>query len=601
VPILRGQVLNHVGGGIGKVEVIVRIPRGTADPDRQTDVVAQAFTDDMGDFVVTAEQRIPGPLVAQLKKAGYAEITRDVEPGREGKVPFLDVEMQGGLKIKGQVREIAEHNAVKHARILVRSAYKELTGESDEEGRFEVTEVLPGPAELIVEADGFGRHREEIRAAEDLEPLSIELKPQRIVHLKIVDEHDEPIAGVTVEVLDQPHDDFRTQVTDASGKADFRGLHFEAETLALRLTHERYAGSAEFDRSIELPSDAVESSHTLTMTPAGIVSGIVRDAVSGEPLGGARVIAGNRITARMPMTWTDFEGRFKLTGVPPGEVPLTVHLAGHAPGLKVVEIKPLEEAQAEIMMPARATAGGVVVDGNGKPIKEAYVWTTRWRGFETLGLQSLTDEEGRFEIANAPADEFELVIMASGYEPCRGNKLCAGQKDAKFTLTAAHGGADKDQAARAGPRAGEAATNIEVITLEGKKLALDKLRGKVVLLDFWATWCGPCVGEVPNLVKVHEAFGTREDFVMLSVSLDQDERALRDFVQKRKMTWNHACGEDGGADKAADTYGVSAIPALFVINREGKIAASGLRGGEIKNQVQKALDAGSDSRRRKDE
>jgi thiol-disulfide isomerase/thioredoxin len=364
--------------------------------------------------------------------------------------------------------------------------------------------------------------------------------------------------------------------------------------LSVRLTHERYAASTEFDRVIELPSDEIESKHILTMSPAGIVMGIVKDAISGEPLGGARVIAGNRIAARMPMTWTDFEGRFKLNGIPAGEVALTVHLAGHAPGLKAVEVKPLEESQVEISMSAAATAGGLVVDDDGKPISEAYVWTTRWRGFETLGLQALTDESGRFEIANAPSDEFELVIMANGYAPLKEIKLAAAQKDAQFTLKPAKADSRQREAA-AGPQVGADAPAIEVTTLDGKKLALDKLRGKVVLLDFWATWCGPCVQEIPNMLSVHKEFGMREDFVMISISLDQDERAVRGFIEARKMTWHQVFGESGGAEKAADTYGVNAIPALFLIDRQGKVAAAGPRGGEVKVEVQKALENQSET------
>ncbi len=582
VVVVRGQVLNHVGSGVEHVAVTVDLARD-GEPVR----LGTAQTDRLGDFEVMAEERVKGKLLVRFERAGFTAVTREVDADVKGRVPFVDVELAGGLTVAGRVMDFARETPIAAAKVIVRSVYKELTDQSDEDGGFEVEEVMPGPGELVVEAEGFGRHRQELNAVEGMDPLKIELKPQRIVHVSIVDAESKPIGGATIEALDQERNDFRSAVTGPDGEAVFRGVHFDAAELKVRLTHERYASSVQFDRLIELPGSEVESRHTLSMTAAGIVSGMVKDAATDTGLRGARIIAGPKISDRMPMAWTDFEGTFKLTGIPPGEAVLTVHLSGHSPGLKVVTVAPLEEVHTEISLPAAATARGAVVDADGKPIPEAYVWTSRWRGHETLGLQTLCDESGKFVIENAPPDEFEIVVMASGYEPLQGAKLSAAQTDATFTL--------KPRMARgpagASPRSGGTAPAIALTTLDGTKLSLDKLNGKVVLLDFWATWCGPCVGEVPNLVKVYEKYGSRDDFVMISVSLDQDERALRDFIKARKMHWHHAFGDDGGANAAADKYGVVGIPALFLIDKQGKIAASELRGGAVGEQVDALLKA----------
>ena len=110
------------------------------------------------------------------------------------------------------------------------------------------------------------------------------------------------------------------------------------------------------------------------------------------------------------------------------------------------------------------------------------------------------------------------------------------------------------------------------------------------MLDFWATWCGPCVAEVPNLLAIHEAYGSREDFVMISVSLDANESDLRRFIEKRRMGWHHVFGDKGGANAAADVYGVAGIPSMFLIDPDGKIVETELRGAAGKARVGKVLE-----------
>ena len=143
--------------------------------------------------------------------------------------------------------------------------------------------------------------------------------------------------------------------------------------------------------------------------------------------------------------------------------------------------------------------------------------------------------------------------------------------------------------ALASVKVGDAAPDFTVTTVDGKRIALADLKGKTVLIDFWATWCSPCVAELPNVKKAHVRFGERADFVMIGMSLDFDRPTLEKFIKKEKMPWHHVYGDTGGAQTAADAFGVSGIPAMFLIDGEGKIIAADLYGERIVSEIEKAF------------
>jgi peroxiredoxin len=125
--------------------------------------------------------------------------------------------------------------------------------------------------------------------------------------------------------------------------------------------------------------------------------------------------------------------------------------------------------------------------------------------------------------------------------------------------------------------------------LDGKALSIANYKGKVVLIDFWAVWCGPCVAELPNVLKAYEAYHGK-GFEIIGISLDRDEKKLKDFLEEKKMTWPQYFDGKGWENKLAAKYGVKSIPATYLLDGEGKIIDKNLRGKALEEAVAKALE-----------
>ncbi len=110
----------------------------------------------------------------------------------------------------------------------------------------------------------------------------------------------------------------------------------------------------------------------------------------------------------------------------------------------------------------------------------------------------------------------------------------------------------------------------------GRRISLEKFKGKFIFLDFWATWCGPCRIELPNLLKLNNNI-TKKDLVIISISLDKDESNVRKFIKDMDMNWIHIV-DYSTASEIANLYSISAIPTNYLIDREGRIIAKNIRG-----------------------
>jgi len=124
--------------------------------------------------------------------------------------------------------------------------------------------------------------------------------------------------------------------------------------------------------------------------------------------------------------------------------------------------------------------------------------------------------------------------------------------------------------------------------VDGSKVDLAELRGKVVLVDFWATWCPPCVEEVPGVVEAYEKF-KGQGFEIVGISLDQDKSALEKFTAENKMTWPQFFDGKGWDNELAKRFQIQSVPTMWLLDREGKLADPNPR-DRLEQAIQAALD-----------
>jgi peroxiredoxin len=127
-----------------------------------------------------------------------------------------------------------------------------------------------------------------------------------------------------------------------------------------------------------------------------------------------------------------------------------------------------------------------------------------------------------------------------------------------------------------------------VTTVDGNRLSLDDLKGKVVLIDFWATWCEPCVAALPHMRDIVRKFNG-EPLVVLSISLDDDENKWKEFITKNEMTWNQCHSDKGFRGPVAELFGIHEIPQTFTIDADGVLQDQHIGDAEIEGKLKKLV------------
>lgn len=135
---------------------------------------------------------------------------------------------------------------------------------------------------------------------------------------------------------------------------------------------------------------------------------------------------------------------------------------------------------------------------------------------------------------------------------------------------------------------GQVAPDFTLNTPEGEPLSMHSIKGKVKVIDFWASWCGPCRGENPNVVKIYEEFHPK-GLEILSVSLDNNKEAWLKAIEDDHLTWNHVSDLKGWSNEAAQLYAVNGIPHMVILDENNVIVAKNLRGDELKAKIAELL------------
>lgn len=316
------------------------------------------------------------------------------------------------------------------------------------------------------------------------------------------------------------------------------------------------------------------------------------------------------------------DGRFAFENVIPGRVAVTrefivdhgrsrSHTYSHGQEL---DVEPGKTGSVVLGGVGRPVVGKIKIPLiNGKP----YDWTEN----ETVAIHVQSDgrsqgaarqpfhpyyhgfvaADGSFRIDDVPSGDYELSLRITPPSDSGGCGFgdAIGMVSGKFTVPAISGGKVRsDEPVDIGeleatmfPRLeeGQTAPSFDLTTLDGKPVSLAAFRGQIVFIDFWATWCGPCIAELPNLQELHTAFKDDPRFVMLGMALDQKREPLDEFLKSRPLAWPQVWLAEGTSSQLAKDYAVRSIPATFLIGSDGRVVARGLRGEPLRQAIAQAL------------
>lgn len=129
--------------------------------------------------------------------------------------------------------------------------------------------------------------------------------------------------------------------------------------------------------------------------------------------------------------------------------------------------------------------------------------------------------------------------------------------------------------------------DIKFTALNGRQVDLSQMKGKVVLIDFWATWCGPCVGEIPHVKEAYDKYHSK-GFEVVGISFDEDRERLESFIQERNLAWPQYFDGKGWQNKFGVQYAIEEIPTMWLVDKKGDLCDSNAR-ADLQGKVEKLL------------
>ena len=211
-----------------------------------------------------------------------------------------------------------------------------------------------------------------------------------------------------------------------------------------------------------------------------------------------------------------------------------------------------------------------------------HTWTASQEGLafiETLHTYFVVlGKDGRFSISGVSAGDYDLALRL--YEPpgdgCLVNPVGAKVIHFQVSEEAARGTAidlgEIPVKVTLGPRPGELVPDITFVDASGKSCRLSALRGRYVLVDFWATWCAPCVASLPEIAKLQAKYGKNDHLAILGLNIDDDPGHARAFAAQKELSWTQGfLGQAQDKDEILSRYAVSSVPTYVLIGPDGKL------------------------------
>lgn len=418
--------------------------------------------------------------------------------------------------------------------------------------------------------------------------------------------------------------------------------------LTLNDTNLAVAVAAEAGFNLSQSRDLTNNS-TIILRPWGRIEGVRMNG--NRPLANDRLClqfnwwcVGREIWGRVMMSQqatTDGRGRFIFEHVPPTEIVLREL---HQPqrkenqtdlsvALQFIEVEPGEIKDVKLVTFGRTVVGRLVFSGDldnaldltscfaglslaaqthfilpvipkeyDQPARRIKWWHNFWFGTDA-GRRFIQDQLTARVFDVQPDGSFQTEMVAPGEYSTWGGIYQNDNRAAmvqKTSIVIPESGSDAGKTPfdigqvtlqpEVKLKLGGSAPDFAVKTLEDQSLKLFDFRGRYVLLDFWATWCGPCVAEMPNLKATYDAFGKGGRLVMISLSLDSNREQPRKFAETHGIHWIQVHLDERLKDIVTSSYGVYAIPSILLIGPDGKIVARDMRGTKIRETVAAELD-----------
>ena len=592
-----GVVLNHFGGGIDNAEVRIE----SLDAPADAEPLATTRTNQMGDIEITLKLPAPETVRVRIRSEGQTEWIGELDLTDEFEDPFIDATLVGSAKIEGRVVAAADESPIAGAHVACTNAGRELNVQTDESGEFVLDGISRGQAALRIRAEGFAIANHPVDVQDDTATAHVMLHPERVILFTVVTDDGTAAAGVTIEAVVNPGHEFLTTLSDAEGKAKLGGVRADAEAMELRLNGPGYVQMNDFGETLQIPPVTTQPAdgkpslfeQRLVVTLAAGLRGKIVDAETGEPVPSARLLAGAEVLYSMPMAFSTLNGEYELLGLPPGKNIITIQQSDHATDIRELTLTAGEISELNVRLKSGNGVGGVVVDDQGKPMGQVRVSAEEWNGFKTIGMRTITDDEGRFLFEHAPAGEIAFRFVHPGQGAMADEVLQTGKTDHQVTLkpppAVAAPGAGPMAQAPGGFKVGDQVPELVMTGTDGRVYKLSELRGKFVFLDCWASWCGPCLAEIPNIQSLHQVTRNRTDFLLLGVSLDQDRKAFKNALEIHKMTWPQVFGPESGAEQVFRTLDGRGIPYTCLIGPDGVMLEQHLRGKKVVSEVMKHL------------